>query len=208
MSFRYSIVLAASFLVAQMASAQIEKGTSYLTARSGYLSINEYTPRGYGGLELDILAWEKVGIHYSLLFGEKYFHMPLAPLGGVFLGLAIAGTEDSTGNNRIGPGLVLGLLTAIIPEGISYNIKLSEKSGLAPYISPLQFEYLKGDGQDSYAGGAVGLRYHQYLADKQFRISPAIEYKIHYNKNSHGGISAGLNIAYQLKQKSDQPTEE
>jgi len=188
--------------------AQIEKGATYLAARSGYLSINDYTPRGYGGLELDILAWEKVGIHYSLLFGEKYVHMPLAPVGGVFLGLAVAGTEDSTGNNRIGPGLVLGLLTAIIPEGISYNIKLSEKSGLAPYISPLQFEYLKGDGQDSYAGGAVGLRYHQYLGDKQFRISPAIEYKIHYNKNSHGGISAGLNIAYQLKKKSEQPTEE
>ena len=181
--------------------SQIEKGTSYVAIKGGYLNINDYAPRGYGGLELDLLVGEKVGIHYSLLFGEKYFHMPLAPFGGVFVGLAIANKtkDDSTSTSKIGLGALIGILTAIIPEGISYNIKLNETSGLAPYISPLQFEYIKSVGQDSYAGGAIGLRYHQYFSDNSFRISPSIEYKIHYSSPAHGGLSAGLNFAFKLK---------
>ena len=37
---------------------------------------------------------------------------------------------------------------------------------------------------------------------KLFRVSPMVEYKVHYNKNPHLGISAGLNVALQLKEKS------
>ena len=35
----------------------------------------------------------------------------------------------------VGFGLLLGALTAIIPEGVSYNIPLGENSGFAPYQS-------------------------------------------------------------------------
>jgi hypothetical protein len=63
--------------------------------------------------------------------------MPLAPFGGVALGLVIAGSADSTVNNRLGLGLLVGALTAIIPERISYNIKWNELSSIAPYIKPI-----------------------------------------------------------------------
>ena len=98
---------------------------------------------------------------------------------------------------------MIGILTAIIPEGISYNIELNDHAGLAPYISPLQFEYLKSSGQDSFAGGAIGIRYHQYVSDNAIRISPSLEYKIHYHNPAHGGISAGINFAYRIKKKSN-----
>ena len=205
MIIRYILCTMFLLFVCQSSFGQIEKGTGYVAVKGGYLNINDYAPRGYGGLELDILAGEKVGIHYSILFGQKYFHMPLAPFGGVFVGFAIANNtkEDSTSTGKIGLGALIGILTAIIPEGISYNIELNDHAGLAPYISPLQFEYLKSSGQDSFAGGAIGIRYHQYVNDNTMRISPSVEYKIHYHNPAHGGISAGINFAYRIKEKSD-----
>ena len=177
--------------------AQIEKGAIYFGARAGYLSIEDYAPRTYGGLELDVMVTDKIGIHYSILFGEEYFHMPLAPVGGFFVAAAVSDIDEG-----FGFGLLLGAITAIIPEGVSYNIPLGENSGFAPYISPLQFEYVPSGEGNTYPGGAIGLRYHQYVGKKLFRVSPMVEYKVHYNKNPHLGISAGLNIALQLKEKS------
>ena len=172
------------------------------------MNVDYFTPRAYGGIEFDLLAWEKVGIHYSLLFGDNYFHMPIAPIGGFLLGAFIAGSEDDDGENRLGVGLVVGLLTSIIPEGISLNIKVNDQIAFAPYISPLQFEYIRNDSKtkdDTFAGGGIGLRYHHYSYNQKFRISPYIEYKIHYNKNTHPGISAGLNLSYKVKNKYKKP---
>jgi hypothetical protein len=191
------------------AQAQLEKGATYLSLRTGQVNLEDYTPRFYGGVELDVMVSDNIGIHYSVLFGEKYFHMPLAPFGGLFVGLAIGGSRDSTDSRRIGAGILFGLLTAIIPEGISYNFKVNDAMGVAPYISPLQFEYIinKGQdsGQDSYAGGGVGIRLHMYLSEGSIRMSPFAEYKIHYSRNVHNGYSVGINFTKKIggKNKGD-----
>ena len=205
-NLKYIILILLIFSFGKSFFSQIEKGEGFLSIKGGYINIDDFTPRGYGGIEFDLLAWEKVGIHYSLLFGDNYFHMPIAPIGGFLAGIAVAATEnDSTGENRVGAGLIVGLLTSIIPEGISLNIKVNDQIAFAPYISPLQFEYIRNDSKtkdDSFAGGAIGLRYHHYYYNQQFRISPYMEYKIHYSKNTHPGISAGLNLSYKVKKKS------
>ena len=190
------------FFYFQATFSQIKKGSTYISIKSGYLNMKFFEPKIYGGLTLDILAWEKVGIHYDLLFGKKYFHMPLAPFGGAALGVIIASSEDSTGENRLGLGLLVGAITAIIPEGISYNLKLSHPSTLSPYVSPLQYESIGklatlNNNQNAslmydYAGGGVGLRYHQYLSNNKIRISPSFEYKIYYSKPFKDGFSAGI----------------
>ena len=183
--------------------SQTKKGSTYISIKSGYLNMKFFEPKIYGGLSLDILAWDKVGIHYDLLFGEYYFHMPLAPFGGAALGVIIASSEDSTGENRLGLGLLVGAITAIIPEGISYNFKLSNSSTLSPYISPLQYESIgklvtlnnqNASVKYDYAGGGVGLRYHQYLTNYKIRISPSFEYKIYYSKPFKDGFSAGISV--------------
>ena len=204
-NLKYIILILFIFSFGKSFLSQIDKGEGYLSIKGGYINIDDFTPRAYGGIEFDLLAWEKVGIHYSLLFGDNYFHMPIAPIGGFLLGAIIAGSEDEDGENRLGVGLVVGLLTAIIPEGISFNIKVNDQIAFAPYISPLQFEYIRNDSKtkdDSFAGGAIGLRFHHYYYNSQFRISPYMEYKIHYNKYTHPGISAGLNLSYKVKKRS------
>ncbi len=182
--------------------AQTQSGDVFAGARLGYLTLDGFNPRVYGGADLEVMVSDKIGIQYSFLGGKEYFHMPLAPFGGLFVGLAIGSTEnDSTGKRNVGAGILFGLLTAIIPEGVSYNIPLeSMNSSIAPYISPLQFEYIKSPsqsgGQDSYAGGAVGLRYNYFLG--RIRLSLNAEYKIHYHNPVHGGISAGFGLGYNL----------
>jgi hypothetical protein len=64
----------------------------------------------------------------------------------------------------------------------------------------LQFEYIKTGGeQDAFAGGALGIRFHQYLKSGKSRISPYFEYKIHYDKDLHPGFSTGLMFSWAIK---------
>jgi hypothetical protein len=194
-----ALLLSSSFVCQ---SQENEKRALFLSAKSGYLSIKDFGPRYYGGIELDAMVGDRLGIHYSLLLGEKYFHMPLAPIGGVFAGLAVGkAAADSTKTfGGLGAGLLIGLITSIIPEGVSYNIPVNNTLTLAPYISPLQFEYLKTtEGQDSFAGGGVGFRLHKNLKENLFRISPYFEYKMHYHRDFHNGFSTGLNFSVNLK---------
>ena len=166
------------------------------------MQLESFTGRAYGGLELDVMATDRINLHYTFQFGEKYVHTPLAPYGGVFVGLLIGNTEDSTGSKKIGAGILFGLLTAIIPEGIGYSFPINDHSVIAPYVSPLQFEFLKRrdqkGGTDSYAGGGIGMKWHLLVADSKFRVTPYAEYKIHYHKDLHPGVSYGLNVAMNL----------
>jgi hypothetical protein len=196
-----TVLLFSLFLLSSNSYAQHQKGSVFLAARMGHLEINGFGPRVYGGIELEFMIADNFGIHYSILFGKEYFHMPLAPVGGILTGLLVGSAfkSDST-RNGVGIGIIIGLLTALIPEGISYTIPVAKRFYIAPYVSPLQFEYLKSDnGQDAFAGGALGLRVHQYFNAGSFRLSPYFEYKIHYSENIHPGFSTGLNFALKLK---------
>lgn len=198
-----AVILLASVFNCQ--SQEKMKRDAFLSAKTGYLSINDFDARFYGGIELDAMVNDRIGIHYSILFGKDYFHMPLAPIGGWFAGLAVgmAASDSSKTFGGLGAGLLVGIITSIIPEGISYNIPINDELTIAPYISPLQFEYLKtGGGQDSFAGGGIGLRLHKTIDNNRFRISPYFEYKMHYHSDLHNGISAGLNFSANLKPAS------
>lgn len=177
--------------------------SSYFGVRFGYLKMDNYTPRNYGGIEFDIQFENNVGIQYSFLGGENYFHMPLAPPFGFIAGLAAANSgsvTDST-TNKFGLGVLVGVLTAIIPESVSYNIPLSDNFSLCPYISPLQLEFLKNEGDESgnwAAGLGIGTRLHTYLGNRKFRASPYVEYKIHYQQDAPQGFTFGLNCAVRM----------
>lgn len=192
-------LIALIIFIASFGTSQAQE--HFVSIKTGQIDLADYTPRFYVGAELDFNFESGFGIHYSLLFGKKYFHMPLAPIGGAFVGLAIIGGSGSdTTSRKWGAGILIGLLTAAIPEGIHYNIKVSDAFAITPYISPLQFEYIgrntRSGGQDSFAGGGIGARFHFYLGGA--RISPYAEYKIHYHKYIHNGYSAGINVAMKL----------
>ena len=193
-------VLIISLLVVLSSNAQMEKGDVYVKAVGGQVSLRSFTPRTFGGAELDVMMNDKWGLHWSFHFGKKYIHTPLAPYAGVALGFIIGSTTDSTGSRNIGAGILFGALMAIIPEGISYNINL-DKSTVSPYISPLQFDFIKNNSQkggtDSYAGGAAGLKFSVFPAEKH-RITFFGEYRIHYYKDIHPGYAVGLKYGFNL----------
>lgn len=173
---------------------------TYLGFKFGHLEMDNYDGRNYGGLELDIEYESHFGIQYSMLSGKNYFHMPMGPAAGLLLGLVIVNSKplnDST-INRVGLGIILGLITTIIPESFSYNVPIHDNFSIAPYISPMQLDFLKNEGDlegEWYPGLGLGTRFHVYLNDRKFRLSPYAEYKIHYSDQVPKGYTFGLNFA-------------
>ncbi len=190
-------------LVVVSISALTQVKETFLGARFGHLEMDNYDARNYGGLELDVQFANNFGIQYSLLSGKNYFHMPMGPAVGLFLGLAIANPtplNDST-NDRVGLGVLLGLLTAIIPESFSYTIPLNDQFSISPYISPFQLEFIKNEGVedgDWHAGLGAGARVQMYFNEHKFRLSPYFEYKMYYAEHIPQGYTYGLNFSARI----------
>jgi hypothetical protein len=178
---------------------------SYFGVRVGYLSMDNYTPRKYGGIEFDFQFENNIGIQYSFLGGKNYFHMPLAPSFGYIVGLsaAAAASEADERNDAVAIGVIVGIITTIIPESVSYNIPLSDNFSVCPYISPLQLDFFKKEGNaegDWMAGLGAGSRVHVYMNDRKFRISPYVEYKVHYQNDAPQGFTFGVNLAARMSE--------
>lgn len=186
--------------------SQAKRGDVMIGPVLGYASLDNYTPTSYGGLQIDFMVSDRIGFHYSLLVGKNYLHLPLAPVGGIYVGVW-TGTRLGERDSRVGYGLLAGtiafILTSMIPEGISYNFPVTNGFAIAPYVSPLQFEYLNNlENNNSFAGGAVGLRLNSFIPlEKGYaRISPYAEYKVHYSRDTHPGFSTGLNLSMKIKE--------
>jgi len=182
-------------------NAQLKQGDVTISVQGGRLSLRDFSIRNATGINLDFTLGNNIGIHYNISFGRKYFHAPLAPVGGGHvMGFLLKG------NSSLGGAIAMAALLSLVPEGVSYNIPFSQKMGVSPYISPLQFDYIKQENQtsgtDSYACGALGLKFN-FLAAEIIRISPFGEYKIHYNKNTHPGIYVGIDLGYRIIKKDE-----
>ena len=185
--------------------SQNERQTTYLSITGGGLNIAEFDRRPYFGLELDVHVTERLSLQYRLLFGDGYFHMPLAPIGGAYGGLLIIGIGLETLEiSTLEIGVLLGVLTALLPEGISYSFPVNEQWALAPYVHPLQFEVIASEGRDSFAGGSIGTRVHSYFFGGKMRLSPYVEYKMHYHNPIHNGVSVGVNLGIGIGDLADQ----
>ena len=179
----------------------------FLGPRVGYLMINDYEARPYYGLDFEVMASDRIGLHYSVLFGAGYFHMPIGPMAGVVtgglvmtLGVNAADDIDDLGA-ALGIGGVVFLLTAAIPESVHFHIPINKEITLVPYVSPLQLEFVRATrGEDTFMGGGLGCRVNILKNNSKagVRISPNVEYKIHYADNLHPGLSGGLTMAFRL----------
>jgi len=197
-------IVICAFLFSLSTAAQEKQKEIFLGARIGHLKMDDYTARNYVGLELDIKYANNLGIQYSMLAGKNYFHMPVGPPAGFLLGLIIITTsrasKDST-KTGVGLGVVLGILTTLIPESVSYNIGITKKVSICPYVSPLQLDFLKNKSKDDgswSAGLGAGSRVHLYFNDRKTRVSPYFEYKMHYRSDTPTGYTFGLNLAKRL----------
>ena len=170
----------------------------YVGYKFGYLKMNNFTDRRVEGVQLDLVfPKSKLGIHYELLWGRRYFRMYAGP----YAGLVVAGRIASDTSNGIGASLFLGLLFAAIPEGISYNAYVHKSFDFAPYISPLQIVDINDKGEE-YAtamAGSLGARFNFYASNRVFRFSPFIEGQLLYKKGDYIGLSFGATASLRLK---------
>ena len=171
----------------------------YFGYKFSHLKMNNFSERRVEGLQLDIVFPDNhLGIHYEILWGKRYFHMPAAPIGGAFLGFGIAGLSDSS-KGKVA-GVLIGLLLAAIPEGVSYNVEVHEMFEFAPYISPLQYVDINDKGREyaSAMAGSLGVRLNFYSANRIFRFSPFIEGQLLYKKGDYSGTSFGATASLRL----------
>jgi hypothetical protein len=191
------LLLITSYLPAQ-------ENPIYVGARLGRLDIDNFSPRPYYGIDIDAQLGNNFAFQWSILAGQNYFHMPLGPPIGYIVGLSIANTPthpDST-SDKVFLGIVFGILTALIPESVSYEFRIHQNLSLAPYVSPLQLEFIKDfddPEREVFAGGGLGLRTHFYLVNDKLRLTPYCEYKIHYTSAVNGGLSYGLCFSFDVR---------
>ena len=96
---------------------------------AGYNKMKPYDGKFYNGLSLNFEFDSNWGIHYTFLIGNKYFHMPLAPIIGVLVGgvsLEYYSWDSIGADNNLGRALVIAVLVGIIPETVSYKIPISK----------------------------------------------------------------------------------
>lgn len=134
-------------------------------------------------------------LRYELGFGIRgnkkfYMHTPVTlPVGGI---LFVAGIE--TGGNFLN---TLGILIMIVPEGVSFDIPLSDSFELSPYIDLNSCEYyLTPENKLKYRlSGDAGLAGRIHLGDR-FCVSA---YSSLTMLETHGlGFSGGVGLGYKF----------
>ncbi len=145
---------------------------------------------------IDIAVSDHFNIRYSLGFGIRgnkkfYMHSPVsAPVGMVLFvaGLGSSGSFLST----------LGILLLIAPEGVSYDIRLSDKVELSPFIDLNSCEYfLSGDSNtlNFLISGDAGLSSQLYISEK-FYLSAHASAMLLETKGLGFSAGAGMGIAF------------
>lgn len=194
-------------LVVSALEAHTQVDKVYAGVNYGRFNFSGYTPRNYGGLNLDIQFESNLGLHYNISFARDYFHMPAVGALGFQLGVHVASSKKSTDttNDKIGLGIAIAILGMLIPEGVYYNFQVNDGLSFAPYINPLQMDFISNNSTEENRksfSGSLGLRSHLCFSDSKFRLSPYIEYKIHYDEKLGKGPAFGMCFSINLKGNS------
>ncbi len=104
-------------------------------------------------LQWTMFPEEKFSFHYSIGFGTAnnsfYAHYPLTGFWGAVL-LARTNSSDADFVTSV------AVLSLIIPESISYNIKIDEKMKISPYILFNSHEFYFDDNQEEKLKASIG----------------------------------------------------
>ncbi len=132
--------------------------------------------------------------HYSVGFGATdnrkfYGHFPL----GAFIGIYFLANSDGGANELL---TTLAILSFIAPEGVSYNIKLNEKTKVSPYINFNSIEFYNNEKDEERIIPSFGVGTQvSYLVNPNFGISFGLGTKIVAAEG--WGIQTGICVYYQ-----------
>ncbi len=104
-------------------------------------------------LQLTLFPEEKFSFHYSIGFGTAnnmfYAHYPLTGFWGAYL----LGSLNSSDADFV---TTIAVLSLIIPESVSYNIKIDDKMKISPYVSFNSHEFYYDDKQEAKLKASIG----------------------------------------------------
>ena len=151
------------------------------------------------GVLLEVPVGKRAALDYHFSLGKAedgtlFYHLPAFTRIGV-AGMNYFGQFDSKFSNAMG---LIFLLTALIPEGISYRVDAGQHVQVIPYLRPLGQDYFhSADTEDRVRNTLEAGTRFSFMVGKKFYFAPHIGMKMYYFDQSlgvEGGISCGLRL--------------
>ncbi len=184
--------------------AQFEQGDFVLSATAAETNYNDFALKTSYGLDMQYFVDDNVSLNYSFRLGERYAHVPAAaPASAIMLFIAFttANNGDTEVENKLtGWGIISGIALALVPEGVSFHLRVNDHLAVSPYINPLGLEWIREEGvggRDTWLGGSAGAKGNLILGD--FVVAPYGEYKKLYGRKGNWGTGAGIAIGYRFQ---------
>ena len=160
----------------------------YLGLSGNYVEYKNFAARTGYGINVGYSVHENVILNWHLHFGRSYFStslwIPIGPL--LFVSSASTGYVNKS---------TLGLLLiSVLPDGVSFPIRVNEKFYITPSISPFWLDIFGRDPgyKRFYVSGNIGLGVQIKL--KHFIIHPYAAAHLLYKQTPNTGYSVGLGI--------------
>ena len=174
-----------------------EKAEHYIFGTIGVHQYNCYDLNLLAGVGLELDIGKNWKLNYRIDGGNNYFHMPMGlPIGGVVLLVMLSNSNSSNA------GVLL--LTALIPEGVAYQINLTPSISMSPYVNPFGFDYIgRINCQSSSHKDELDIHFMTSLGGslncdiKRFRVAAFSEYRSSWT-GLRRGWQSGVKIGYKL----------
>lgn len=158
-----------------------------------YLNYDNFATRIGYGINFSKVVADNVVFTWHLHFGNRFFSTSMwAPLGP----LLFAASASTTGNiDKYTLGL---LLLSILPDGVTFPLRLSDRLFIAPSISPFWLDMFGKDPayKRFYISGNIGLGF--YIKTDYFNIHPFASISLLYKQAPNFGYFGGIGIEIPL----------
>lgn len=153
----------------------------------------EFATRTGYGLTLSTSVHKNVALTWHLYFGKRYFSTSMwLPLGPLLFSASVL-------NGNINRNALALLLTSLIPDGVSFPLRINDKLYITPSIAPFWLDMFGKDASFKrfYIGGNIGLGLHFKM--KYFNIHPYGAAHLLYKHAPNFGYSGGIGIELPLR---------
>lgn len=161
------------------------------------------TPNGTqvaGGLKLRMFLNKRISFDADLVLSRGYAHFGLGLLGLPAWYFVFKPNKNTSNSQSVSTILAMAAIMLLSAEHTAYNIPVTNKMEISPYVSVLRFKSLynnssknSDDSNEFQVSFAAGLEVNKYF--KKFILSPYVEYNIGYYDHIPGfytGIYCGF----------------
>lgn len=158
-----------------------------------YLNYDNFATRIGYGINFSKVLKDNVVLNWHLHFGNRFLSISMwAPLGP----LLFTASASTTGNiDKYTLGL---LLLSILPDGVTFPFRISDRLFIAPSISPFWLDMFGKDAayKRFYISGNIGLNF--YIKTNYFNIHPFAAVSLLYKQAPNFGYFGGIGIEIPL----------